>query len=735
MDLAGEWRAAISSEVLRKSLPDPAFDDASWESIKVPGHWRSHAAFASTDGPLLYRRRFNSSPLGPRTRAFVALDGVFYQSDVWLDGTYLGSTEGYFVPHAFEVASALHLLAVEVTCNPPGDFCAKRALTGIFQHWDCIERSWNPGGIWAPVRLEESGPVRLGWLKILCRDASAEAATLELEAGLDSAQATTCRLTTTVRRQGARSVVHELSAEHALAAGINVVRWRAGVERPELWWPHALGPQPLYDVEVAVSAAGELSDQKTVTTGLRQVRMDNFIATINGERMYLKGANLAPTRRELGEATAAELARDVTLAREAGLDLIRVHAHISRPELYEAADRQGMLVWQDLPLQWGYGQVRRQAVSQARHAVSLLGHHPSVAIWCAHNEPMAVDLLPGAQVTPRMAVRFLAGQALPTWNKTVLDRSLRRALERADRSRPVIAHSGVLPHPAWGSDSHLYFGWYHGSIAGLAPAMATLPVLARFVSEFGAQAVPSNASFMEPQRWPELDWARLSEKHCYQRAIFEQRVPPSQFGSFEEWKDATQRYQAGLLRFSVETLRRLKYCPTGGFCMFVLNDAQPAVSWSVLDYERDPKEGYRALQAACAAVIVTALGVHDQYAPGSKFSAALHVVSDLREPLEDCVVKTVLSWPGGRRSWRFGGKVPADSCVAVGELEHTFGDDVGEGEVKLGLSLRWDGGEANNCYTAQLSAPRGGRGGGRWVGKILRRLAASAGTGGAAGEM
>ena len=44
----------------------------------------------------------------------------------------------------------------------------------------------------------------------------------------------------------------------------------------------------------------------------------------------------------------------------------------------------------------------------------------------------------------------------------MLDRSVKRALEQADGTRPVIAHSGVLPHPPQldGTDSHLYFGWY-----------------------------------------------------------------------------------------------------------------------------------------------------------------------------------------------------------------------------------------------------------------------------------
>ena len=45
----------------------------------------------------------------------------------------------------------------------------------------------------------------------------------------------------------------------------------------------------------------------------------------------------------------------------------------------------------------------------------------------------------------------------------MLDAAVKRALEKADGTRPVIPHSGVLPHPGSdGTDTHLYFGWYHG---------------------------------------------------------------------------------------------------------------------------------------------------------------------------------------------------------------------------------------------------------------------------------
>ena len=98
---------------------------------------------------------------------------------------------------------------------------------------------------------------------------------------------------------------------------------------------------------------------------------------MNGEPLFVKGVNLAPTRQALAEATPAEVRRDVELAREAGLDLIRVNGHIARPELYDAADELGMLVWQDFPLQWGYARtIRKEAVRQAREAVDLLGPPP-----------------------------------------------------------------------------------------------------------------------------------------------------------------------------------------------------------------------------------------------------------------------------------------------------------------------------------------------------------------------
>ncbi len=75
--------------------------------VTVPHHWRSMPEFETSDGPLLYRRRFETPPAtDPGRRSWLHLDGLFYQGDVWLDRSYVGDTEGYFFPHSFEVTDA-----------------------------------------------------------------------------------------------------------------------------------------------------------------------------------------------------------------------------------------------------------------------------------------------------------------------------------------------------------------------------------------------------------------------------------------------------------------------------------------------------------------------------------------------------------------------------------------------------------------------------------------------------
>src|SRR5690606_27750078 len=109
----------------------------------------------------------------------------------------------------------------------------------------------------------------------------------------------------------------------------------------------------------------------------------------------------------------------------------------------------------------------------------LLGHHPSVALWCGHQAPTETGRpRQVARATPALAAaRAAAAEQLPTWNRTVLDAAVRRALHRADPSRPTVAHSGVPPHLPLldGTDSHLYLGWDVGDERDLPGLARRLP--------------------------------------------------------------------------------------------------------------------------------------------------------------------------------------------------------------------------------------------------------------------
>ena len=102
-------------------------------------------------------------------------------SDIWLDNEYVGSSEGYFAPHEFEITELMaaggeHVLGVEVFSPKPDGVDNKRAVTGLFDDSEALDTSWNAGGIWRAVRVERSGPVRISGLRVLCTEADASQA-------------------------------------------------------------------------------------------------------------------------------------------------------------------------------------------------------------------------------------------------------------------------------------------------------------------------------------------------------------------------------------------------------------------------------------------------------------------------------------------------------------------------------------------------------------------------------
>ncbi len=707
--LSGRWYARPVDQELRRTGASPELDHRGWPTVIVPGHWARNPELATEQGPILYRRGFANDDLGPvvgelddGTRLWLCFDGVLAGAEVWVDGGYLGDTVGYFAPHRFEITDEVrtrsdHMVAVDVSCPPGGGRQADKrdntSLTGSLQTGS-LAPPGNPGGIWRPVHIDATGPVAIRHARLLCTAADESRATLLIRLVVDSVGYDEVDVTATVTRNGAD--VAETRSDHRLASGENRLEWEVTIEEPELWWPRALGDQPLYDVEVTVACGGVRSDGRRWRTGLRTVGMNNFIWRINGKRLFMKGIAYGPVGPRLNDLPAERLQADVALIAETGFDMMRIHAHVTRPEIYAAADEAGVLIWQDLPLIGGYSsKIRRSTKSIVREIVDHVGAHPSVVGWGGHVLPNgdAVELpTSDRQERPRAILRRFAKHITPSWNRGVLDSIIGRELKGADPTRPIVSRSGSLPSPTdpGGSDTFLWFGWRAGLASDFADAVASWPRLGAFPGGIGSQSVTVHPWGDDEPRWVTAE-----------RRSFDHYLPRSDHRDGESWAKATRRYQADLLECHVDTLRRLKYAPTGGFCLFTLVDVEPEGGFGIVDIDRRPKPAWYRVKAACAPLVALLEPLPTMVTPGETVTAGVHAISDLPHGLADVTVVARLATgtaataeTGGRsssglRAWRSG--LDADSVCKVADFVVIVPDRLGPLDIELSIHADHDG--------------------------------------------
>ncbi len=497
MDLAGTWRYSLEDN---PDFSRPSYDDSGWETMHIPQNWflagRDHhgAAWFRTD----FRYRTQAGKF-----ARLRFAGVDYFADVYLNGEHLGSHSGYFEPFAFEVAGVLrsgkNVLAVRVdspyeTPGPQGWYMHKKLIKGILNHHDCRPgggwggegQAYNTGGIWNRVSLEEHGPVTIEQLRLRA-ELETKTPVLRLEVSVRN-QAARARRKLEVRcaPENFKGKAYQTSVALDLPKGESRHQVKLPVPEVVRWNPWDRGDPNLYTVSLSLDKFS-----RTESFGFRTVEVGkSFEWTVNGEPYFVRGSNyiasqwlaetLFPEIRQgehhpfgpvTAEAEPSWFERDVALARQANLNLLRVHAHVLPPEFHAACDRAGMLVWQDFPLQWGYSDEPdfiAEAERQLGAMLDQLGNHPSVAAWCCHNE------------SP-VGSPWMAGKAGSHYNPDQdrsLDDRLEAAARKLDPTRYVHKNSGD-------GDGHAYPGWYFGHWREFRDAPG-----APFVSEYGAQGLP-----------------------------------------------------------------------------------------------------------------------------------------------------------------------------------------------------------------------------------------------------
>ncbi len=699
--LSKGWRFRPLAE---KENPLDDFDN--WQRCDLPFQWQTDEKFRDYLGKGLYVKNF-SLKKEANAKYELHIKGIFYYYDVYLNSNMIDSREGYFSPFIADVTKEIvdgeNEIRLVVNCPPESDKKGKRLITGVFSHWDCLDETLNPAGIWGGIELKViSSPVIIKDFKVFLSDP--EERSIHIKADIESRDARRdVTLTLRLIPHNFKGEDMEYSFVIRLSKGITEFERDIPVKKLRLWWPYELGFPALYDVSFSVNTGDGISTQKTSRTGFRTVAVDNYIFRINGQRLFIRGSNIPPIEPFLSEVSPEKVGKVLKLAKDTHMNMLRVHAHIDHPILYELADEMGILLWQDFPLQWLYDRsILPEAEKQAVDMVALLFPHPSVVVWCMHNEPIYI-MDTKAKGSFIEKIRLLFSILVWSWNRDVMDKKLALIVRKMDDTRFVNPSSGTFGFFRRTTDTHLYFGWYYGKLNKLDKFMRVFPSSIKFVTEFGAQSFPNYETSKKylPDDPSKIDWHFVETHYLAQRRLLNRWVGIDECEMLEDMVERTQSYQAELNRYYIDRLRVHKYRPCGGFLTFMLFDSHFAISWSVVDNELVPKTSYKALKDALNPVYAFALLDPFKQYP-RRFELPIYAVNDSPKALPRIGIEVRVEDERRREIMKdviYTALEPDSPVKTVGNYSLNFGE---RGKYTIFLRLRYDNEVLDNCYSVRI---------------------------------
>lgn len=383
-----------------------------WLPARVPGTVASalHAARrwdydrpADLDGQdWWYRTTFDGVDV-PVCR--LCLDGLATHADVWLNGCPLLTSRNMFRAYRIDVTSLLQpqnelvigfrSLTEALNKKRP----RPRWKTNLVSHQ---QLRWHrtsllgriPG--WSPP-APAVGP----WRKVWLDTEQASLANLNLASRMEEGEGVVCvqaRIHSAAPPTRAALLVQncETAAEICKDADAWLVRARLRVPEPPLWWPHTHGEPTLLECSLRIEAEDGCHFFSCGKIGFRRLFMPldgDCSLHINDVPIYCRGACWTVSDMLTMTGTEEGIARDLCLARDAGVNMLRVGGTMvyESDTFYRLCDEMGILVWQDFMFaNMDYpvedADFLAEIEAEARYQLSRLAPHPCLAVWCGNSE-------------------------------------------------------------------------------------------------------------------------------------------------------------------------------------------------------------------------------------------------------------------------------------------------------------------------------------------------------------
>lgn len=308
--------------------------------IKVPSCWEETEK--NYEGVGFYTRKFNIPANWEGKIVKIEFDAVNYYSEIWVNEQVVGFHEGGYTPFSFRVDKLLKFgeeNTIMVRVVSPIILTDKR-IDGMGRQEVPMWRGAITGGIWQGVKLSAKGHTYLADVFIEPRIASDEAV---VNMTINNADAFTSAKQLLVNIEDAKGKVIASRNESIEAfPGKNDLKWALTIDDASYW---SMGNPYLYKAVVQVIDKENVEDTWSHKFGMREFSVENDVFTLNGEPVYLKAAffeGLYPVK--LAYPDSREMAiKEITLAKEAGFNMIRPWRKPAPPMWLDLCDSLGVL--------------------------------------------------------------------------------------------------------------------------------------------------------------------------------------------------------------------------------------------------------------------------------------------------------------------------------------------------------------------------------------------------------
>ena len=335
---------------------DAVSDTVKWRNVVLPHDWSIECPFSNQwasataylpGGIGWYKKYFDADKSWQNKNVLIYFDGVYKNSEVWINGHYLGKRHNGFVSFYYDLTPYLN-------------FKDKNCIAVKVDHSDFADSRWYTGsGIYRNVYLMVKNPLHIQqWgVKFSCSNVSVNNADVDVKVAIKNNYNTAKFVTAVVKlrnKSGTKVIEEKKNIVCKALKDTTPLDFSFKVNKPDLW---SVDSPALYLLNVTLQVDGKIIDSYDEQVGIRSIRFDadkGFF--LNDKNIKLKGVCIHDDAGVLGVAVPEEVwIRRLRYLKQMGCNVIRMSHNPHVDYLYDLCDKMGFMVMDEAFDEWEAG--------------------------------------------------------------------------------------------------------------------------------------------------------------------------------------------------------------------------------------------------------------------------------------------------------------------------------------------------------------------------------------------